>query len=299
MGKVAIDKFGFGLYNTIKERDGMIIYDGNLKDTTDKASEKYFEVNSIGVQKKSSFLTIRKNGRCDFSLFYVENGEYIFKKANDEICIKPGGFFIYRPFEEQKYGAYEKGTYFWLHFSGTSVSEIISDAEINDCMYFEGGNVSSDIVKLFGKALFDFNAGEIGREAIITADVIAIIAMLGREPYREKSGSDERFEAVIYKMHRDFAKNTDVDEYARECGLSKSRFIHAFSEKMGRSPYAYLISLRLERAKELLLETKIPISQIAYEIGFSDPLNFSRIFKKYHGASPGKYRKSSVDHNFV
>ncbi len=271
----------------------MIVYDGNLKDTTDKVSGKYIEINSVGAQSVSCFRTIRRNGRRDFSLFYIEEGEYIFRKGNDEISLMEGGFFIYFPGEAQDYRCEGEGSNFWIHFSGSAANELLSDSELSGHLYFEGGTASAHIIKLFEKALFDFNTNGLARAAALVSDLTAIVAALGREPYRVKSGSDERLEAVISKMHRDFSKNREIEEYAAEYGVTRSRFIHVFTEKMGRSPYAYLTSLRLKKATDLLLETKIPISQIAYEIGFSDPLNFSRIFKKYYGASPENYRKSS------
>ena len=273
----------------------MIVYDGNLKDTTDRVSEKYLEINSVGAQSVSSFRTVRRKGRKDFSLFYIENGEYVFKKGNENVILKPGGFFIYPPFVPQDYSAEGKGSNFWIHFSGSAVNDLLCDAELSESLFFEGCSASTDIIKLFGKTLFDFNTNGIGREAVLIGDLIAIIAALGREPYREKSASDERLAPVVAMMHRDFRENREIEEYAMEYGVSKSRFIHVFGEKMGRSPYAYLISLRLKKATELLLETKIPISQIAYEIGFSYPLNFSRIFKKYYGASPENYRKNASE----
>jgi AraC-like DNA-binding protein len=67
--------------------------------------------------------------------------------------------------------------------------------------------------------------------------------------------------------------------------------MHLFKEVTGTSPYAYVLEQRLIRAAELLLSSDDPVSQISYLVGFSDPLHFSRLFKKKYGLSPEHFRK--------
>jgi len=60
---------------------------------------------------------------------------------------------------------------------------------------------------------------------------------------------------------------------------------------VGYSPHAYLIKVRLERAKELLITTSFNVSEISFAVGYENPLYFSRMFKKYTGVSPANYKK--------
>ncbi|MBR5742720.1 MAG: helix-turn-helix transcriptional regulator, partial [Clostridia bacterium] len=59
----------------------------------------------------------------------------------------------------------------------------------------------------------------------------------------------------------------------------------------GVSPYAYLLAVRLERARELLLETSLPVSEVAYRTGFGSDAHFIAFFRKETGLSPLKFRK--------
>ena len=59
------------------------------------------------------------------------------------------------------------------------------------------------------------------------------------------------------------------------------------------SPVNYLIELRLNRAKELLKYTPLPVNEIALSVGIANPYYFSRLFKKHTGTSPTEYRKES------
>jgi AraC-like DNA-binding protein len=60
---------------------------------------------------------------------------------------------------------------------------------------------------------------------------------------------------------------------------------------MQMSPQEYLMQVRMEKSRELLLKTDVPIYMVAKEVGYADQLAFSRIFRKKHGLSPEQYRK--------
>ena len=64
-----------------------------------------------------------------------------------------------------------------------------------------------------------------------------------------------------------------------------------FKKAYGQTPREYLKALRMERAVTLLLRTDQPVSTIAASVGFSNPFQFSAMFKKYFGLSPAAYRK--------
>ena len=58
------------------------------------------------------------------------------------------------------------------------------------------------------------------------------------------------------------------------------------------SPQEYLLQVRMSKARELLRQTDLPINVIAREIGYEDPLSFSKIFKKRYNVSPLQYRRN-------
>jgi AraC family transcriptional regulator of arabinose operon len=71
------------------------------------------------------------------------------------------------------------------------------------------------------------------------------------------------------------------------------QFSDLFKRHYGTSPMAYFSELRMQRARELLSFTKMSVKEIAAELGFDDPLYFSRAFKKVSGMSPRDYRLKS------
>ncbi len=75
--------------------------------------------------------------------------------------------------------------------------------------------------------------------------------------------------------------------------LSVCYFVRAFKQSMGITPHDYLIRQRVERTKQLLSGTDMPLSEIALAAGFADQSHFSRRFRQHVGMSPRDYRWSS------
>lgn len=86
--------------------------------------------------------------------------------------------------------------------------------------------------------------------------------------------------------------NLNVEELAKLCQMSLSSFKREFYKEYNDTPNNYLLSKKMEKAKELLIITEISIHEIAFKIGFNDPLYFTRIFKKKIGVTPTNYRKN-------
>lgn len=88
-----------------------------------------------------------------------------------------------------------------------------------------------------------------------------------------------------------YNKSLSVDGIARSVGMSKSYFLHKFTEQIGSSPIAYLNSYRILQAAEMLTGTNLPISEIACNCGFKTLSHFNKQFQKIIHQSPRDYRR--------
>jgi AraC family transcriptional regulator len=79
---------------------------------------------------------------------------------------------------------------------------------------------------------------------------------------------------------------------AQTAGVSKRHFLRAFQESMGQTPLSYVQSVRLEKAKQLLMDAERSATEVALECGFCHLQNFSDKFKKATGLTPTAFRKS-------
>ena len=89
----------------------------------------------------------------------------------------------------------------------------------------------------------------------------------------------------------DFGAVDTLGEYAQKYGYTQRHLGKMFHQAMGISFSEYFQSSRIGRAKLLLRQTDMPISEIAEDLGFYDACHFARAFKKYTGMSPQKFRK--------
>ncbi|HZH99365.1 MAG TPA: AraC family transcriptional regulator [Fimbriimonadaceae bacterium] len=112
------------------------------------------------------------------------------------------------------------------------------------------------------------------------------------EPLASPSG--QLIDRSLAFLSRNFAKDISDSDLAGELGLSTSHFRFLFKEATGQPFHRYLIALRLERAKKLLVETEMPISEVAAAVGFSGLAHFSRAFAQRFDVSPSNLRRGAA-----
>ncbi len=102
---------------------------------------------------------------------------------------------------------------------------------------------------------------------------------------------DSRVQRVVDHLCRHFAKPVTLAELAQIASLSASHLEEVFKEQTGLTPFGFLEAQRMRRASHLLHRTAKPVAEIAWEVGFEDPLYFSKRFRKGFSMSPREYRK--------
>ena len=91
-------------------------------------------------------------------------------------------------------------------------------------------------------------------------------------------------------MDLHYHDNLQITDVAAAVGVHANYLANTFQEQYHVTPKQYLTKLKLDKAKELLLLTKHPVYIIANSVGFSDPLAFSKFFRRMTGISPTEYR---------
>ncbi|RRJ65190.1 helix-turn-helix domain-containing protein [Paenibacillus oralis] len=114
-----------------------------------------------------------------------------------------------------------------------------------------------------------------------------IIQYLARNP--GETGHGER---IIHYLEAHFCEEIVFEEMAKEIGISYSYMRKIVYELTGKSLIDYINLLRIEKAKGLLLETKLNMKQIAEEVGYYNVQSFNRFFRKYEGMTPSSYKAS-------
>ena len=107
-----------------------------------------------------------------------------------------------------------------------------------------------------------------------------------------KANAEDRIvrKAIDY-IKENYQKRLTVDEIAEYVHLSPYYFSHKFKKETKYSPVEYVVKMRLDRAKNLLIQTDKSIEEIASEVGYNNSNSFGNIFNNKVGCSPYNYRK--------
>ena len=96
-------------------------------------------------------------------------------------------------------------------------------------------------------------------------------------------------------MDRDYAKPLDVPALARTAFMSPGHFSRSFRAAFGETPYSYLMTRRIERAKALLRRGDLTVTEVCFAVGCTSLGSFSSRFTELVGESPSSYRARRHD----
>jgi AraC family transcriptional regulator of arabinose operon len=270
------------------------------RDLTDFPAERQLQINNCGIKDyfQRDYTIFRPNGRKDYYLVYTALGWFEIEYKGEMVRVERGTCVIIMPEVPQLLSFTAEGapTIFYVHFTGEAFAELMEFMTFNpttfisiqDCIAFE--IIFNRLVKNF-LPLKAFN----GRKPVYSPKVIGLLLELMDflSPVRAQQANPEQdaITAVLLYINEHFREKVNLKKYAEIAHLSLSRFSHLFTEKVGVSPHKYVLSLRIEEAKELLMCSSMSVIEIAAHIGIDDPSYFSRIFRKHSGCSPVEYRK--------
>lgn len=116
-----------------------------------------------------------------------------------------------------------------------------------------------------------------------------------RQDPHELTRVERHMRQAAEQLTAQFAEPIRIEKLAEQFGYNRSYFSKMFKQVNRTSPVAFLASLRVGKARQMLRERPdLSVEQIAYSVGFRDPLYFSKQFKKHYGLSPSGYRQSLV-----
>ncbi|HKL75172.1 MAG TPA: helix-turn-helix domain-containing protein [Halanaerobiales bacterium] len=109
---------------------------------------------------------------------------------------------------------------------------------------------------------------------------------------KSKGDSSSKYsvnQALDY-IENNYNKELSLKKVSKKVGLSLYYFSHLFKEEVGVSFVTYLNKFRIKKAKEFLVNSKMNIAEISFEVGYNDPNYFTRVFKEYEDLTPSEFR---------
>lgn len=112
----------------------------------------------------------------------------------------------------------------------------------------------------------------------------------GATPNAPHSIAPRRLQRVLDYIEANLADEIELDDLAGVAGSSRFHFSRAFRDATGFPPYRYLVHRRVDAAKTLLLQSSLPIEQVAAQCGFKSAAQFAVMFKQVFGTTPSRFR---------
>lgn len=212
--------------------------------------------------------------------------------VNGEL-LSQGSFRIYVPSEHQDYTylADEHSNYFWVHFIGTQVESILSSLKLGTGVFHfnERLEEAEKLWLLLCESTFfkRDNTDEYSAALLLALLNLLATPKEARSPFSKAA-----------KLLEDMTVKITVPELAQKYHMSVGHFIQSFREAYGYTPMNYRAIKQFDQAKILLKEMDMPVSAVSEMCGFTDPLYFSRQFKKHVGMCPSQYRNQFKEREY-
>lgn len=116
-----------------------------------------------------------------------------------------------------------------------------------------------------------------------------------RTPGRQVN--QERVQTMMSFMKQKYMNKISLDEIAQVVSVSKRECLRCFQKCLGKTPYEYLMDVRMNMAQKLLKDGDSPVLEVALQTGFSNGAYFGKQFKKVYGMTPGEYRQKYSSHH--
>ena len=262
-----------------------------------KRALRILSAGTYQLLKRPKLPTWRPKGRVDWQLIYISAGEGHFMLNGQEVIVPAGNMVLYQPNKEQHYYflGKDKAQYWFVHFTGRTVRNILKHCEIPLDGYILHTGLSYAYEDLFKKMRDELVECAWGYEEKLTYLFRELLIEMNRrmnENEKKISGFVQNEIDLAKAYFRDhYNEEISIEQYAASRNMSTSWFGKSFVEYVGKSPKQYILEQRIRNAQELLETTDGTVSEISRIVGYENPMYFSRVFKKAKGMSPVKYRK--------
>lgn len=165
---------------------------------------------------------------------------------------------------------------------------------IDNCEFFNSYiilNNASFINGMLKAVIEEFNTKTVLYKEKCSSLIKEILIELYRKNLNSSTNSTDAVDFIIKYISENFSKQISNNTLAALTGYHEYYLNRLFVKYTGTSIHKYIINMRIDEAKRLLLNTNIPIQDISEKTGFNNDTYFSNIFKNKLGVSPLKYRK--------
>ncbi|RUT31898.1 AraC family transcriptional regulator [Paenibacillus zeisoli] len=234
--------------------------------------------------------------REHYLLHYILDGEGIYEVGGKRYPLRKGQGFLICPDVVTYYQAdtARPWSYCWVGFHGTLAELLLKQAGLTQSspiLHYE----KDDLIYQYLQMMIESKSYLKAQEARLTGLLYLMLSLIvefgpAAPPSERESLAEMYVEKVTDFIEMNYAQKITIEDIARFIGLNRSYLGSLFKERMNTSIQEYLVRYRVNKACEMMDKADLSIGDISRSVGYSDPLLFSKVFKKLKGLSPKHYR---------
>jgi AraC-like DNA-binding protein/quercetin dioxygenase-like cupin family protein len=236
----------------------------------------------------------------DYYIVLITKGKGVFGAANVQptevsagkcFFLFPGIWHRYKPDPRSGWEEY------WVGFNGYYIQQLMRGEHFSSDKPFIDISSNKEILVLFHKMIDLVTESSVGypqQIAGITLQILGLINTISLFKDYDNDPVGKLIAKAKFILQESFENQVDMEDLARQLPMGYSAFRKAFKKISGDSPNQYHINIRLSRAKDLLSNTILNVSEISDQTGFESVYYFSKLFKKKNGVSPSVFRKTAL-----
>lgn len=239
--------------------------------------------------------------RDHYLIHYIFQGKGFFRADGITHYLEKGQGFLIYPDEVTYYESDgdEPWSYCWAGFQGLKAEKYLENANFtrgNPTFNYNKDNYIRDCIQ----NMISANEFGINREIQQVGWLYLLLSKITESTTestfknRDENIKEHYVKKAVAFISMNYSENISINQIAHHIGLDRSYFCTIFKECLHISPKEFLINFRINKACELMQKSELSIGDVSRSVGYQDPLQFSKILKKYKGASPREYRKMQV-----
>ena len=247
----------------------------------------------------SRYLFSTEKGRVldEYNLLYISRGKGTFASDNfKQQPVEEGSMFLLFPNEWHNYSPDERTGWneHWIGFKGINIDNRVEYGFFNKQKPIFKVGINNEIVELYEQATKIAIEQKAGFQQLL-AGIVNYLLGLAYSLDKNQSLDNLQVNNQISKAKLIIVENLftkmRVEEIADKINVSYSWFRRIFKEYTGFGPAQYMQELKIQKGKELLLNTSLSAKEIAFKMGFENHEYFFTVFRKKTGMTPTQYRK--------
>ncbi len=246
---------------------------------------------------RSRFATARTD-KESYLLFYTVAGAGLIEQGAQQVELPAGSALLLNCRTPQSYctaPGQQSWQHTWVHLDGAGVANLAETLLPQNRL--TPVRVSAwEMQPLFDTIFAEWDRGTVAAQIETGLTLHRMLALMAARLLAGDASRSNRalIEQATGYIRAHYAEPLSLDALLAQTPVSKSWFLRLFRQYTGTTPYNFLLSTRITRAKELLVLTDFAVSEIAHQVGFGDESNFSTRFTAMVGQSPQQYRKSAM-----